>query len=119
MTPTRRLPIFRTSVITSEPTGQISTLPSAVDHYTITALVSTPKGFIERADALGARRLNLLTETLSGPDNTATIFFAIDELGKACNEPEKAAAAAQSLHKILDEIPKYPDRVPALIVIGV
>jgi ABC-type Fe3+-hydroxamate transport system substrate-binding protein len=81
----------------------------------------TPAGFIERADALHARRLNFQTETLDGPDKTLTVFYAIDELGKACNEPQKAADASAALRAHLSAIRARAagmKPVPALIVIG-
>jgi ABC-type Fe3+-hydroxamate transport system substrate-binding protein len=81
----------------------------------------TPAGFTEHAIAIGAKQLNLLTETLNGRDPNSTIFHAIDALGKACNEPEKAAAASAKLHSrlsaIRDRVAGQP-RVPTLIIIG-
>jgi iron complex transport system substrate-binding protein len=81
----------------------------------------TPAGFMQRAQAIGASQLNLLTETLDGSDKSASIYDAIAELGKACNEPAKAARAAAALRAKLTDV---HDRVagesltPALIVIG-
>ncbi|HWE04863.1 MAG TPA: helical backbone metal receptor [Tepidisphaeraceae bacterium] len=81
----------------------------------------TPAGFLQRAGAVGAGQLNLQTETLDGSDKTTTIYDAIAELGKACNESAKAAAAIASLHAKLKSV---HDRVwadapiSALIVIG-
>jgi ABC-type Fe3+-hydroxamate transport system substrate-binding protein len=81
----------------------------------------TPAGFVQHADAIGARQLNLLTETLSGPDETLTIYYAIGELGRACNEPDKAAAGAARLRAQLAAVHARvagETIVPALIVIG-
>jgi len=81
----------------------------------------TPAGFVERAQSIGASQLNLQTETLDGPDKAATIYHAIEELGKACNEPAKAAAAIAALREklaaIRDRVAGQPP-VPALIVVG-
>ena len=82
---------------------------------------SIPAGFVQRADAIGASRLNLQTETLQGPDPSATIYYAIDQLGQACHEPKKAAEAQARLRS---QIRAVRDRVrggapvPTLIVIG-
>lgn len=81
----------------------------------------TPAGFIAQIDALGARRLNLQTETIDSADKTLTIYYAIEELGKACNEPEKASLAVSALRARLAAIRKRTAAappVPALIVIG-
>ncbi len=81
----------------------------------------TPAGFIERVDSLHARLLNLQTETLFGTDSNLTIFHAIDELGQACNETQKAADAAAKLKAQLDGIRQRcagKPKVPTLIVIG-
>ncbi|HET6248914.1 MAG TPA: helical backbone metal receptor [Tepidisphaeraceae bacterium] len=81
----------------------------------------TPAGFTQHADAIGAQQLNLLTETLNGPDKTSTIYYAIEALGKACNEPEKAAVASARLRDRLASIHHHVANQPsvsALIIIG-
>jgi iron complex transport system substrate-binding protein len=81
----------------------------------------TPAGFVEHAQAIGATQFNLLTETLNGPDPDSTIYHAIDELGKACQEPQKAAEASARLRGRLDEVARRASshaKVTALIVIG-
>jgi ABC-type Fe3+-hydroxamate transport system substrate-binding protein len=81
----------------------------------------TPAGFIERADRMGARRLNIVTETLDGPDKNLTIFHAIEQLGRICNEPQKAAIAADRLRARIAAVRARSagvKPVPGLIVIG-
>ncbi len=78
-------------------------------------------GFTEHADAIGAHQLNLLTETLGGPDESLTIHHAITELGRICKEPQKAATAEAALRQRLARIQQRVNGlppVPALIVIG-
>lgn len=88
-----------------------------VTHY---GVGQAPAGFADRADQLGITVINLLTETLDGPDPTS-IYYAIDQLGKACNEPAKAAKASERLRgqiaKVKADNAAKP-RVSALILIG-
>jgi iron complex transport system substrate-binding protein len=88
-----------------------------VTHY---GIGQTPAGFVERIDALGAQLLNLRTETLDGPDKTSTVYYAINELGRVCHEPQKAAQAADLLRARLAEIRQRASGkppVPTLIVV--
>lgn len=80
-----------------------------------------PAGFAERAAAVGAEPLNLLTETLEGPDEKSTVYYAIKTLGDACGEPAKARAAGQRLAAQVQAVRlrwKQAPPVRALLVIG-
>src|SRR5665213_144955 len=89
-----------------------------VTHYSPTRV---PAGFIQHLNQIGAQQLNLQTETLDGPDKAATIYDAIDALGKACNEPAKAAQASANLRGRIKAVRRRvagKGPVAALIVIG-
>jgi len=78
-------------------------------------------GFDEHLSSIGARHLNLQTETLNGSDATQTIYYAIGRLGRICNEPAKAAAAEARLRARLAAVgQRVKNQRPArtLIVIG-
>ncbi|MDB5173421.1 MAG: Vitamin transporter, B12-binding component BtuF [Phycisphaerales bacterium] len=84
-----------------------------------------PPGFVSRAHAIGAENTNLQSDTLE--DKTApgeprqSIYGAIEQLGRACNEPTKAAAAEAKLRAQIDAVRRRSagePRVRALIVIG-
>lgn len=80
-----------------------------------------PAGFLQHVSQIGARNLNLLTETLNGPDDPSSVEYAIGMLGKACNEPAKAADAQARLRSRLEGIRQRATNKPpvlTLIVIG-
>jgi iron complex transport system substrate-binding protein len=74
----------------------------------------TPAGFDEHVQALGSRQINLHLERLDD------IYLVLAQLGDVCNENQKAAAAADRLHRqmqsIRDRVSQLPI-VPALIVV--
>ncbi|MDB5357507.1 MAG: periplasmic binding protein [Phycisphaerales bacterium] len=84
-----------------------------------------PPGFVSRAHEIGAEDVNVQPDTLE--DKTApgeprhSIYGAIEALGKACNEPAKAAAAEARIQAQIEAVRHRTADLPhvrALIVTG-
>jgi iron complex transport system substrate-binding protein len=75
----------------------------------------TPAGFLEKIHNLNITQINVKLDRLE------EIYDGITTLGKACNEPDKAAAERDRLRYAIDAVrDRYKDRprVPALITIS-